>query len=90
MPTPTPQAPLLDDVPWSDGLTPYDQAHFVVYLRLLDAEAEGAAPDEMARVVLGIDPAKEPHRAQQALASHLRRARWMTERGFEHLLEPRR
>lgn len=88
MPKPIAQLPILDDVPWSDGLTAYDHAHLAVYLRLLDAEADGAAPDEMARVVLGIDPVKEPRRAQEALTSHLRRARWMTERGFKHLLEP--
>lgn len=89
MPNPLPQAPIVDDVPWSDGLTAYDQAHLIVYLRLLDAEADGATADEMARVVLGIDPREEPHRAQRALASHLRRARWMTEHGFKRLLEPR-
>jgi hypothetical protein len=31
-----------DEVPWADAITPYDEAHFVTYLRLLDAEAEGA------------------------------------------------
>lgn len=89
MPNPLPQEPIVDDVPWSEGLTAYDQAHLIVYLRLLDAAADGATADEMARVVLGIDPREEPQRAQKSLASHLRRARWMTEHGFKHLLEPR-
>jgi hypothetical protein len=37
--------------------------------------------------VLGIDPANEPARAKQALDSHLRRAHWMTEHGYRHLLQ---
>lgn len=28
-----------DDVPWSENITPYDEAHFITYLRLLDAQA---------------------------------------------------
>src|SRR5487761_1194212 len=32
---------IADDVPWSDTITAYDEAHFVVYLRLLDAVADG-------------------------------------------------
>ena len=31
-----------DDVTWSDNITPYDEAHFITYLRLLDAQAEQA------------------------------------------------
>jgi hypothetical protein len=78
---------LLIEVPWSDGLTDYDRNHFVVYLRLLDACAAGASDAEMSRIVLGIDPTKEPARAKSALESHLRRARWMTEHGYRHLLQ---
>lgn len=78
---------LLDEVPWSDGLTDYDRKHFVVYLRLLDACTAGASDAEMSRIVLGIDPTKEPERAKFMLDSHLRRARWMTEHGYRHLLK---
>jgi hypothetical protein len=80
-------AAVMDDVPWSDGLTDYDREHFVVYLRLLDASAEGAKDDEMCKIVLGIDPHKEPGRAKRALESHLKRARWMTENGYRQLLQ---
>lgn len=80
------EAALVEDVPWSDAITPYDEAHLAVYLRLLDADSDGAAADEMARIILGIDPAKEPERAQKTLTSHLRRARWMTEHGYHRLL----
>lgn len=77
---------IADEVPWSDTITPYDEAHFVVYLRLLDASADGASVEEMARTVLGIDPIKEPDRAQRAVNSHLKRAQWMTAKGFRHLM----
>lgn len=78
---------IVDDVPWSDHVTDYDQAHFVIYVRLLDAEEDGASQDEMAREILEIDPAKEPGRAARALASHLKRAHWMTEHGYKDLLQ---
>jgi len=77
---------IADEVPWSDVLTDYDHAHFSIYARLLDAEADGAAQNEIARIVLAIDPATEPDRARRCLASHLTRARWMTEHGYRHLL----
>ncbi|MPZ36423.1 MAG: DUF2285 domain-containing protein [Rhodospirillales bacterium] len=78
--------PVADEVPWSDSITLYDEAHLVVYLRLLDASADGASPNEMAQIVLGIDPAKEPQRAERAVDSHLRRARWMSRVGYRQLL----
>lgn len=81
-----PNHEIADDVPWADTITAYDEAHFVVYLQLLDASAEGASDEEMARIVLGIDPKQEPERARRALVSHLRRARWMTEKGYRDLL----
>ena len=52
----------------------------------LDAEAEGADWAEVARIVLHIDPAREPERARRAWETHLARAKWMTNRGFRHLL----
>jgi len=75
-----------DTAPSADTLTSYDEQHLVTYLRLLDAEAEGADWREVARIVLHIDPAKEPDRARRAWDSHLARARWMTESGYRHLL----
>ena len=77
---------IADEAPWSDALTDYDRSHFVVYLRLLDAQADGAADQELCRVILGIDPVADTARAEKALKSHLRRARWMTEQGFRDLL----
>ena len=87
MPSSDPSPAVADEVPWSEKITPYDKAHFVEYVRLLDASAAGASDAEMCRIVLGIDAAKEPDRAKRALESHLRRARWMTEHGYRHLLQ---
>ena len=79
-------APVFDEAPIGETLTDYDRLHLVTYLRLIDAAAEGADPDEVARIVLRIDPIEEPERARRAHASHLARARWMTENGYRHLL----
>ena len=72
--------------PTEPALTGYDQEHLVTYLRLLDADTEGADWREVARVVLHIDPDREPDRARHAFDSHLARAKWMTEHGYRDLL----
>jgi hypothetical protein len=77
---------IADEVPWSDHVTDYDRAHFDEYLRLLDAEADGASLETKARFILRIDPDKEPDRARKAVESHSRRAEWMTEIGYKDLL----
>lgn len=78
---------IADDVPWSETITDYDERHLIVYLRLLDAVAAGATNEEMSRLILGIDPLGAPERSKRALKSHLRRARWMSESGYRHLLD---
>ena len=83
-------ANVADEVPWSEEITAYDEAHLMVFIRLLDARADGADFDEMARVVLDIDPQREPQRARAAVASHLRRAEWMADKGYRNLLHARR
>jgi hypothetical protein len=75
-----------DAAPTAPTLTGYDQEHLVTYQRLLDADAEGADWREVARIVLHIDPNREPERARHAFDSHLARAKWMTEHGYRHLL----
>lgn len=77
---------IADQVPWSEHVTDYDRAHFDIYLRLLDAIAEGANEKEIIRIVLKIDPDREPERARNTFESHLKRARWMTETGYRDLL----
>jgi hypothetical protein len=63
-----------------------DEEHIITYLRLLDADAEGADWRHVARIVLHLDPEHEPDRARPAFDSHLSRAKWMTEHGYRHLL----
>ncbi|MER8600472.1 DUF2285 domain-containing protein [Mesorhizobium sp. M1339] len=82
---PESNTPIADEVDWSDSLTAYDKAHFTTYMRLLDASADGASEEEMANLVLGIDPAREPERARKALPSHLDRANWMMTTGYKKL-----
>jgi hypothetical protein len=82
-----PQSPqVADTAPDEPFLTGYDMARLVTYLRLLDADAEGADWREVATIVLELDVAKDPERARRSWASHLSRAKWMTERGYRHLL----
>ena len=75
-----------DRAPVSQQLTTYDEGHLADYLRLLDADADGANWREAAGVIFGIDVAAEPDRAKTMHDSHLARARWMTEVGYAHLL----
>ena len=86
MQTPPLDSPVADTAPTDRALTGYDEQHLVTYLRLLDAETDGADWQEVAKLVLHIDPASEPARARCAWESHLARARWMTESGYQHLL----
>jgi hypothetical protein len=84
------QKPPLDpdvaDVAPSDPvLTVYDEEHVITYLRLLDADAQGADWREVARIVLHLDPEQESDRARTAFDSHLSRAKWMMEKGYRHL-----
>lgn len=86
MQTPPLDPPIADVAPTNSILTGYDEQHVVTYLRLLDAEKDGANWREVARLVLRIDPDREPDRARRAWETHLGRAHWMTESGFQHLL----
>lgn len=77
----------LREPPPSGGLTDYDQRHLVTYLRLLDAEVEGADWREVVRIVFASDPAIDSEHARLMYSSHLARAHWMRDSGFRHLLE---
>ena len=87
MQSPPLDPPVSDLAPADHILTGYDEQHLVPYLRLLDADKAGADWREVAKIVLHIDPAREPDRAKRAWESHLARARWMTEAGYRHLLQ---
>lgn len=78
-----------DQAPQMDRLSAYDERHLVTYLRLLDAEKEGAHWEEAVAIIFAIDPKKEPERAKLVYDGHLARAKWMTQSGYRHLLDPR-
>ena len=80
---------LLDAPPDEPRVTAYDLAHKILYLRLLDAAAEGADWREVVRIVLGLDPNRDPEQARRIHDSHLARARWMAESGYRDLLQQR-
>jgi len=67
-----------DTAPSDPALTAYDEEHLITYLRLLDADVEGADWREVARIVLHIDPERESDRAGSAFESYVSRAKWMT------------
>lgn len=83
------KSPFEDSPPLTDRLNAYDEANFATYLRLLDAAEEGADWREVAEIVFGLDVDANPERAKRMHDTHLARARWMTEKGYKHLLEPR-
>jgi hypothetical protein len=76
-----------DAAPTADMITPYDEQHYITYLRLLDAKADGADWTEVARIVLLRDPIAEPDRTRRCWESHLARAQWMTKVGYLRILE---
>jgi Uncharacterized conserved protein (DUF2285) len=67
-------------------LTVYDEEQAVTYMRMLDADAEGADWREVARIVLNIDHEQEPERARRTFDSHLARAKWVSNVGYKQLL----
>nr|WP_272483021.1 MULTISPECIES: DUF2285 domain-containing protein [unclassified Mesorhizobium] len=76
---------IADQVPWADSLTAYDEQHFAIYLRLIDACADNVSEEEMAQTILDIDPTLEPDRARKAVRSHLDRTRWLIGSGYKDL-----
>jgi len=60
-----------DGAPTAPMVTDYDKAHLKLYLRLLDADTEGAAWEQVARLLLDIDPVAERERALRRHETHL-------------------
>ena len=81
-----PTTTIAEAPPAFDHLTDYDRRHLKTYARLLDAAADDACWEEVAEVVLGLDPTIEPDRSRRIHESHLERARWMTRVGYRDLL----
>ena len=78
--------PFEEIAPSGQELTDYDKSHAKLYMRLLDAAADGAHWEEAVQVLFGLDPAREPERCRRLHESHLTRAHWMTHTGYRHLL----
>jgi len=88
MQTPVELDPDVDDVaPTGDAITPYDEQHFVTYMRLLDAKAENADWKEVAQIVLHRDPVADELRTRRCWQSHLERAQWLSREGYRRILE---
>ena len=83
------KASFQDRPPLTDHVNAYDEQRLAIYMRLLMADEERADWREVVRVLFGLDPTAEPDRAKIVHDSHLARARWMTETGYQHLLKPR-
>lgn len=81
-----PDLDLQDMPPALNEVTDYDLSHGTIYLRLLDAAADGADWTEAAALVLGLNPNTDADRARRIHDSHLERARWMTRVGYRYLL----
>lgn len=80
-------AAILDEPPSDLQVTDYDRLHFVTYARLLDAEQDPSATwEEAARLVLRLDPARDPVHARCVYDAHLARAQWMTQAGYRDLI----
>ena len=78
--------PVAETAPEASVLTRYDEQHLTTYLRLLDAEAAQADWEEVAKIVLNLDPNADKARARKTWESHLARARWLTNNGYRQLL----
>lgn len=76
----------LDEPPSAQTLTTYDREHMKLYMRLLDAERDGADWREAVQILFGLDPDRDPDRSRAVHDSHLARAHWMTERGYRELV----
>lgn len=81
-----PALALSDSPPIADTPTDYDWAHRLCYLRLLDADADGADWREVARTVMQLDPEADPKGVRASWDSHLKRAKWMTTHGYRDYL----
>jgi hypothetical protein len=75
-----------DVAPTASVLVPYDHEHMVTYMRLLDADADGADWRQVSQIVLHRGADREPNRTKLAFESHLRCAMWMTVHGYQQLL----
>ncbi|MGY4473569.1 DUF2285 domain-containing protein [Bradyrhizobium sp. USDA 3364] len=79
---------IADLAPSAPEVTPYDEQHAIIYMRLLDAEPDHGDWRDVVRIVFGIDPNLEPDRARLTFESHLARAKWAPRHSYRDLLRP--
>jgi hypothetical protein len=77
------------EAPTDAAVTAYDIAHATLYIRLMDAAAEGLDWRVMTIRLFEIEPDREPDRARRIVESHLARALWMRDEGYKGLLGAR-
>ena len=70
MKTPPLDPQIADVAPAGPALTEYDEEHIIMYMRVLDADQQGADWRDVSRIVLRIDPEIEVDRARLAFESH--------------------
>jgi hypothetical protein len=78
--------PFLDEPPQGEKLTTYDREHMTLYLRILDADRDGADWREAVQILFGLNADLDPERCRKLHAAHLARAKWMSESGYRELL----
>jgi len=71
--------------PVDEVVTPYDRTHFKLYLQLLDAEEQGISWQKVVIDIMTLNP--EDASAKACWQSHLQRAKWMSESGYQQLLD---
>jgi len=71
--------------PVDDTITPYDRTHFKLYLQLLDAEQQGIDWKVVVTDIMKLNPQDASTRT--CWQSHLQRAKWMSESGYQQLLD---
>ncbi len=78
--------PYLDEPPQGQELTTYDREHMTLYLRILDADRDGADWREAVQILFGLNADLDPERCRKVHAAHLARAKQMSESGYRELL----
>lgn len=76
----------LDEPPLSETITSYDRQHIKLYMRLVDANRDGADWREAVPIVFGLDPDGDPKCRRSIHDAHLARGRWMLEHGYLELV----
>jgi hypothetical protein len=75
------------NAPTAETITAYDRAHISTYLRLFDADQEGACWQDAARLIFGAAGETDPRLLRDQHKSHLARAKWLVDAGYLRLAQ---